>query len=152
MALIRQRRQLNLRLPLPEPSECCPYFSVPLPPTTTVTTAVTNNSSFGAISAVNLEKLQVSATTSTTYALKLVHGDSVRRQPFREMEILHRTDSPHVVRCHAIFEKPLGDIGIPMEYTVHGLRHPLADPAYAYCGQLPTLECFVHPSSQTLCQ
>ncbi|CAB4292515.1 unnamed protein product [Prunus armeniaca] len=89
MALIRQRRQLNLRLPLPEPSECHPCFSVPLPPTAAVTTAVTNNSSFGTISAVDLEKLQVlghgnSGTVykvnhkraSTTYALKLVYGDS----------------------------------------------------------------------------
>ncbi|BFG14537.1 mitogen-activated protein kinase kinase 9 [Prunus yedoensis var. nudiflora] len=133
MALIRQRRQLNLRLPLPEPSECRPCFSVPLPPTT----AVTNNSSFGAISAADLEKLQVlghgnSGTvykvnhkrTSTTYALKLVHGNSndptVCRQLFREMEILRRTDSPHVVRCHAIFEKPSGDIGILMEYMDSG--------------------------------
>ncbi|ONI26958.1 hypothetical protein PRUPE_1G058300 [Prunus persica] len=137
MALIRQRRQLNLSLPLPEPSECRPYFSVSLPPTAAVTTAVTNNPSFGAISAADLEKLQVlghgnSGTvykvnhkqTSTTYALKRVHGNSndptVRRQLFREMEILRRTDSPHVIRCHAIFEKPSGDIGILMEYMDSG--------------------------------
>ncbi|KAL6292599.1 hypothetical protein ACE6H2_000741 [Prunus campanulata] len=138
MALIRQRRQLNLCLPLPEPSECRPSFSVPLPPTT----AVTNNSSFGAISAADLEKLQVlghgnSGTvykvnhkrTSTAYALKLVHGNSndptVRRHLFREMEILRRTDSPHVVRCHAIFEKPSGDIGILMEYMDSGTLETL---------------------------
>ncbi|KAI5348308.1 hypothetical protein L3X38_001195 [Prunus dulcis] len=69
MALIRQHRQLNLRLPLPEPSECRPCFSVSLPPTAVVTTAVTNNPSFGAISAADLEKLQVlglgTATPST---------------------------------------------------------------------------------------
>jgi hypothetical protein len=32
------------------------------------------------------------------------------------MEILHLTDSPHVVRCHGTFEKPPGDIAILMEY------------------------------------
>jgi serine/threonine protein kinase len=32
------------------------------------------------------------------------------------MEILHLTDSPHVVRCHGTFEKPSGDIAILMEY------------------------------------
>ncbi|ONI29300.1 hypothetical protein PRUPE_1G191900 [Prunus persica] len=142
MALIRQRRQLNLRLPLPESSECRPCVSVPLPPTATVTAAVTNNSSFGSISAVDLEKLQVlghgdSGTvykvnhkrTSNTYALKLVHAHSndptVRRQLFREMEILRRTNSPHVVRCHAIFEKPSGDIGILMEYMDSGTLETL---------------------------
>ncbi|PQQ18691.1 mitogen-activated protein kinase kinase 9-like [Prunus yedoensis var. nudiflora] len=108
-----------------------------LPPTATVTAAVTNNASFGAISAADLGELQVlghgnSGTvykvnhkrTSDTYALKLVHGHSndptVRRQLFREMEILRRTDSPNVVRCHAIFEKPSGDIGILMEYMDSG--------------------------------
>ncbi|CAB4292774.1 unnamed protein product [Prunus armeniaca] len=145
MALIRQRRQLNLRLPLPEPSEYRPCFTVPLPSTI----AITNNSSFSAISAADLENLQVlghgnSSTvykvnhkrTSTTYALKLVHSHSndpgpilsfqrprgrdcndptVCRQLFREMEILPHTDSPHVIRCHAIFEKPSGDIRILMD-------------------------------------
>ncbi|XP_034197122.1 mitogen-activated protein kinase kinase 9-like isoform X2 [Prunus dulcis] len=138
MALIRQRRQLNLRLPLPEPSDCRPCFSVPLLPTT----ADTNKSSFGAISANDLEKLQVldhsnSGTvykvnykrTSTTYALKLVHSDSnnstVCHQLFREMEILRHTDFPYVVRCHTIFKKSSGDIGILIEYMDSGILETL---------------------------
>ncbi|CAB4262187.1 unnamed protein product [Prunus armeniaca] len=158
MALIRQRRQLNLRLPLPEPSECRPCFTVPLPPTI----AITNNSSFSAISTADLENLQVlghgnSGTvykvnhkrTSTTYALKLVHSHSndpgpilsfqrpkgrdcndptVCRQLFREMEILRHTDSPHVVRCHAIFEKPSGDIGILMDTWTPAPSRPCLKP------------------------
>lgn len=32
------------------------------------------------------------------------------------MEILRRTDSPYVVQCHGIFEKPSGDVTILMEY------------------------------------
>ena len=33
-----------------------------------------------------------------------------------EMDILQRTDSPYVVRCHGFFEKPSGEIAILMEY------------------------------------
>ncbi|KAF2309139.1 hypothetical protein GH714_000785 [Hevea brasiliensis] len=40
----------------------------------------------------------------------------VRRQVIREMEILRRTDSPYIVHCHGIYEKPSGDIGILMEH------------------------------------
>ena len=131
MALVRERRQLNLRLPIPEHSDHRPRFPLPLPPTTatTNTSAATSAASF---SCSDLEKLQVLGhgnggtvykvrhkRTSAIYALKVVHSDSdptLRRQVFREMEILRRTDSPHVVRCHGIFEKPSGDIAILMEY------------------------------------
>ncbi|KAI5348674.1 hypothetical protein L3X38_001561 [Prunus dulcis] len=119
-------------------TECRPCFSVPLLPTT----ADTNKSSFGAISANDLEKLQVldhsnSGTvykvnykrTSTTYALKLVHSDSnnstVCHQLFREMEILRHTDFPYVVRCHTIFKKSSGDIGILIEYMDSGILETL---------------------------
>ncbi|XP_023542980.1 mitogen-activated protein kinase kinase 9-like [Cucurbita pepo subsp. pepo] len=119
MALVRDRRQLKLRLP--DLSDCGPRFPLPLPP-----------SSAPAISSADLEKLQVLGhgnggtvykvrhkRTSNIYALKVVHGDgdpTVRRQVFREMEILRRTDSPYVVKCHGIFEKPSGDVTILMEY------------------------------------
>ena len=60
---------------------------------------------------------------SQIYALKVVHGDSdplVRRQIYREIEILRRTDSPYIVQCHGSYEKPSGDIGIVMEYMELG--------------------------------
>ncbi|XP_038725625.1 mitogen-activated protein kinase kinase 9-like [Tripterygium wilfordii] len=126
MALVRERRQINLRLPLPEPSERRPRFPLPLPP------SAASSSSATVIPITDLEKLNVLGhgnggtvykvrhkKTSEIYALKLVHGDSdptVRRQVFREMEILRRTDSPRIVRCDGIYEKPSGDIAILMEY------------------------------------
>nr|QBA29394.1 mitogen-activated protein kinase kinase [Panax notoginseng] len=131
MALVRERRQLNLRLPLPDSSERRPRFPLPLPPTTTTTSSTTAVASFA-----DLEKIQVlghgnggtvykvhQKKTSTVYALKVVHGDTdaiTRRQIFREMEILRRTDSPHVIHCHGISEKPDGDISILMEYMDSG--------------------------------
>lgn len=60
---------------------------------------------------------------SQIYALKVVHGDSdplVRRQIYREIEILRRTDSPYIVQCHGSYEKPSGDIVIVMEYMELG--------------------------------
>ncbi|KDP32689.1 hypothetical protein JCGZ_14745 [Jatropha curcas] len=131
MAVVRERRQLNLRLPLPEPSERRPRFPLPLPPN--ATTVATNNTGAINISCNDLEKLQVLGhgnggtvykvrhkRTSEIYALKVVHADTddaiVRRQVFREMEILRHTDSPYIVHCHGIYEKPSGDIGILMEY------------------------------------
>lgn len=138
MALVRGRRQLNLRLPLPEISERRPRFPLPLPPENNNTTRPSSAAAAASasISAADLEKLQVLGhgsggtvykvrhkRTLKTYALKLVHGESdsaTRRQLFREMDILRRTDSPHVVRCHEIFEKPSGDIAILMEYMDSG--------------------------------
>ncbi|KAM1378090.1 hypothetical protein ACFX13_040231 [Malus domestica] len=89
MALIRERRQLNLRLPLPDLSERRPRFSLPLPPTAPTTAVTTNTSSCAAISAADLERLEVLGhgnggtvykvrhkRTSANYAYKLVQGDS----------------------------------------------------------------------------
>ena len=36
------------------------------------------------------------------------------------MDILRRTDSPYVVQCHSIIEKPSGDVAILMEYMDSG--------------------------------
>ncbi|KAJ8771947.1 hypothetical protein K2173_027124 [Erythroxylum novogranatense] len=137
MAIVRERRQLNLRLPLPELSDRRPRFPLPLPPSATSTaTAANNSSTVSAISCNDIEKIQVLGhgnggtvykvrhkRTSQVYALKVVHGDTdplVRRQVFREMEILRRTDSPYVVQCHGIYEKSFGDIAILMEYMDMG--------------------------------
>ncbi|XP_050220054.1 mitogen-activated protein kinase kinase 9 [Mercurialis annua] len=134
MAVVRERRHLNLRLPLPEPSERRPRFALPIPPSST--TAATNTSTAN-ISSNDLERLHVLGhgnggtvykvrhrKTSQVYALKVVHADIddaiIRRQVFREMEILRRTDSPYIVHCHGIYEKPSGDIAILMEHMNSG--------------------------------
>ncbi|KAF8090446.1 hypothetical protein N665_0476s0025 [Sinapis alba] len=134
MALVRERRQLNLRLPLPPISDR--RFSIT---TVTTTSTVVSNS----ISAPDLEKLNVLGcgnsgtvykvrhkTTAELYALKTVNGDTdpiLTRQLMREMEILRRTDSPYVVKCHGIFEKPLvgGEVSILMEYMDGGTLESL---------------------------
>ncbi|KAJ6760151.1 MITOGEN-ACTIVATED KINASE KINASE KINASE [Salix purpurea] len=129
MALVRERRQINLRLP--ELSDRRPRFPLPLPPAPTTTTTSTS-----AISCNDIEKIHVIGhgnggtvykvrhkRTSQIYALKVVHGDSdplVRRQIYREIEILRRTDSPYIVQCHGSYEKPSGDIVIVMEYMELG--------------------------------
>ncbi|KAJ6760140.1 SERINE/THREONINE-PROTEIN KINASE C01C4.3-RELATED [Salix purpurea] len=131
MALVRERRQINLRLP--ELSDRRPRFPLPLPPAPTTTTTTTSTS---AISCNDIEKIHVIGhgnggtvykvrhkRTSQIYALKVVHGDSdplVRRQIYREIEILRRTDSPYIVQCHGSYEKPSGDIVIVMEYMELG--------------------------------
>lgn len=106
---------------------------MPLPPTATAAATTTTGVS---ISTADLDKLEVLGhgnggtvykvrhkQTAAVYALKVVHGDSdasVRRQIIREMEILRRTDSPFIVRCHGIFEKPSGEIAILMEHMDDG--------------------------------
>ncbi|ERN11362.1 hypothetical protein AMTRI_Chr04g244470 [Amborella trichopoda] len=60
--------------------------------------------------------------TGTIYALKVLHSEfdpPARRQMVREMEILKKTDSPHVVKCHGIFEK-FGDISLVLEFMGGG--------------------------------
>ncbi|CBI15608.3 unnamed protein product, partial [Vitis vinifera] len=97
MAVVRDRRQLNLRLPLPEISERRPRFPLPLPPTNLPFSS-------GATTAADLEKIEVIGhgnggtvykvqhkRTAANYALKVVHGDcdpTVRRQPSGDIAIL----------------------------------------------------------------
>ncbi|KAL0290375.1 UNVERIFIED_CONTAM: Mitogen-activated protein kinase kinase [Sesamum calycinum] len=139
MAMVRDRRHLNLRLPLPEASERRPRFPLPLPSSTTTTN--TSTAATTAIAAADLEKLQVLGHgnggtvykvrhehTSAIYALKVIHGDSdpaVRRQVLREVSILRLTDSPHVIKCHGVFDIPGGDISICMEYMDMGTLETL---------------------------
>ncbi|KAK9115816.1 hypothetical protein Sjap_014763 [Stephania japonica] len=61
--------------------------------------------------------------SSAVYALKLIHSDpdpTLRRQVVREMDILRRTDSPHVIKCHAILSQPSGDTAFVLEYMDAG--------------------------------
>ncbi|EOA36525.1 hypothetical protein CARUB_v10011504mg [Capsella rubella] len=132
MALVRERRQINLRLPLPPLSDRLPCFSFPSSTAAVTTTAFANG-----ICASDIEKLHVLGsgnggivykvqhkTTAELYALKTVNGDrspSFTRQLTREMEILRRTDSPYIVRCHGIFGKPTsGEVSILLEYMDGG--------------------------------
>ncbi|XP_068664181.1 mitogen-activated protein kinase kinase 9-like [Aristolochia californica] len=72
--------------------------------------------------------------TSNLYALKVVQipssdvesGCLLRSQLTREMDILARTDSPHVVRCHGIFKKDVaGDVALVLEYMDSGTLESL---------------------------
>ncbi|KNA17854.1 hypothetical protein SOVF_076730 [Spinacia oleracea] len=118
MALVRERRQINLRLPLPDKSQRRPSFPLPLPPsshssTTTTTSAVTvtttttsSSSSFSSLSLSDFTKLTVLGSGSGgtvykvthkqnggVYALKLISSDpnpTHLRQLCREKEILRR--------------------------------------------------------------
>ncbi|KAG6673091.1 hypothetical protein I3842_16G094200 [Carya illinoinensis] len=119
MAVVRDRRNLNLRLPISDLSDHRPRFPLPLPPNTiTILPPLLPSPSPTSKSFISI--MDLNARTPMVYRpSKVVHADSdptLRRQVFREMEILRRTDSPHVVRCHGIFEKPSGDIAILMEY------------------------------------
>ncbi|CAN1188609.1 Mitogen-activated protein kinase kinase 9, partial [Linum perenne] len=111
--VVRERRQLNLRLL--ELTERCPCFPLPLRPSSTAAT-VTIATSCSSLITSDLEKLCVlgygnggtiykvrNRRTSLIYALKLVRGDSdplICLQILHEMEILRRTDSPHIVKSH----------------------------------------------------
>ncbi|XP_030507839.2 mitogen-activated protein kinase kinase 9-like [Cannabis sativa] len=135
----RGRTHLNLHLPSTKLSHVRPpRISLPLPPTssTAAPTQFNWSSSSAPISAADLDKIQVLGSgnggtvykvrhkeTSEIYALKIFHDNSdsnFRRQLNSEMEILRHTDSPHVVKCHSIFQNPSGEFGIVMEYMDSG--------------------------------
>ncbi|KAK4395539.1 Mitogen-activated protein kinase kinase [Sesamum angolense] len=112
MAVVRDRRHLNLR-PSPDSSDRCPVSLSP-----PIGHLLHRLGCYRSISAADLEKLQVLGHgnggtvykvrhkhTSSIYALKVVHGDSdpaFRRQILREVSILRRTDSPYVINCHGV--------------------------------------------------
>ena len=55
-------------------------------------------------------------------ALKIVQGDHDihnRHHILREMEILRRTDSPYVVKCHGVYDG-VGEIQFVLEYMDRG--------------------------------
>ncbi|KAG7592117.1 Protein kinase domain [Arabidopsis thaliana x Arabidopsis arenosa] len=161
MALVRERRRINLRLPLPPLSDRLPCFSF-----ASSTAAVTSNVINNGISASDIEKLHVLGsgsggivykvhhkTTAELYALKTVNGDmspTFTRQLTREMEILRRTDSPYIVRCHGIFEKPIaGEVSILMEYmdggNLESLRGAVTEKQLAgFSRQILKGLCYLH--------
>ncbi|XP_021898138.1 mitogen-activated protein kinase kinase 9-like [Carica papaya] len=121
----------KLRLSIPQTHQT-PFHLPLLPPLTTTAPTVSYS---------DLQKIQVlghgnsgtvhkvqHSSTSQLYALKIIYAannPTVRQQLSREIEILRFTDSPHVVRCHAIYEKPSGEVEILMEYMDAGSLHTL---------------------------
>ncbi|PKA49978.1 Mitogen-activated protein kinase kinase 4 [Apostasia shenzhenica] len=138
MAVIRDRRlphnNLSVELPLPSPSVSTagdrrPRLALPpLPPP-----AVPSSRDDHQLS--DFEKIKVLGHgnggtvyqvrhryTGAIYAMKtLTADDPVRRQQIsREVDILRRTDSPAVVRCHGVIPTPSGDIALLLEHMDAG--------------------------------
>lgn len=67
--------------------------------------------------------------SSTVFALKVLCFDcdtiAIRHQATREAEILKRVNSPHVVRCHGVFDGQSGDLCFATEYMDAGSLHDL---------------------------
>ncbi|XP_074319542.1 mitogen-activated protein kinase kinase 9-like [Silene latifolia] len=130
MALVRNRRQLTLHLPLPPTTTT--HHSTTTPTTATTTTTTTFSLSDFTISTVlghgnGGTVYQVTHTsTASVYALKhLSTSTTATTSVRRETQILNRiansdSHSPFVVKCHAIFRKPDGGISILMEFMDAG--------------------------------
>ncbi|KAG6519964.1 mitogen-activated protein kinase kinase 9-like [Zingiber officinale] len=145
MAAIGNRRlpHLNLTLELPEtaaPADCGLRF--PFPPLPAGAAAPCFSSSSSSSSTLStefrlsdFEKLRVLGhgnggtvyrvrhrRSAAVYALKVVHADpSLRRQAYREIDILRRaTDSDHVVCIHSVVHTPTGDVALLLEHMDGG--------------------------------
>ncbi|OAY34442.1 mitogen-activated protein kinase kinase 7 [Manihot esculenta] len=127
MALVRQKLQRNLHLPLPQLQLglCTPITCFPEP--------ASNITVQGVADFCDLEKLCVLGhgnhsivykvlhrPTSAIYAMKMVREDISSPCLSHETEILACTDSPFVVKCHGIFEPRAGEKAILMEYMDAG--------------------------------
>ncbi|CAA7401370.1 unnamed protein product [Spirodela intermedia] len=141
MAVIRDRRpQLSLTLELPPKDSVAAAGGRRIqlvPPPAAAAAAVASCSEHRL---ADLERVQVlghgnggivykvrHVRTGELYALKLLHPHhqsdaAVRRQIYREIEILRRTDSPFVVRCHSIVQSGAasGDFALLLEYMDAG--------------------------------
>ncbi|XP_077236767.1 MAP kinase kinase 5 [Tasmannia lanceolata] len=143
------RRRPGLTLPLPQrdPSVAVP---LPLPPPPQTTSSTSSSSSLQThLQTPNLSDLQrirrigsgAGGTvymvrhipTNIIYALKVINGhheDDIRRQIWRELEILRTADNPYIVKCHGMYDHG-GEIKILLEYMDGGsldgrsLREPL---------------------------
>jgi len=121
------RRNPRLNIPIPA-REQTQLYRLPLPPQTTAVSRDVSDLS-------DLERIQILGhgsggnvykvrhrRTSALYALKVIHGnhdETVRQQIIREMEILKKTESPYVVKCHGIFDKG-EEIHFVLEYMDGG--------------------------------
>lgn len=147
----RQRRRPDLTLPLPlrDPSLAVP---LPLPPPSAPSFSTNSNhlhlmppsmaipdmdriNRIGSGSGGTVYKV-IHRPTGGIYALKVIYGnhdDSVRRQIYREIEILRDVDYTNVVKCYDMFDHA-GEIQVLLEYmdggSLEGL-HLLHEPALA---------------------
>ncbi|XP_073011368.1 mitogen-activated protein kinase kinase 5-like [Typha latifolia] len=128
---IRNRRRSDLTLPLPRPELSSLAVPLPLPPPSTSSTP----SPAAAPPISELERVRrlgsgsggtvymvIHRPSGRLYALKVIYGHhepAVRRQIYREIEILRTADNPFVVRCHAMYDHA-GEIQILLEYMDGG--------------------------------
>ncbi|KAI0518787.1 hypothetical protein KFK09_006223 [Dendrobium nobile] len=132
----RPRRRPDLTLPLPKRD---PTLAVPLPlPPPSNTSTATPPTTAGQLLTPNLSDLERvrrvgigsggtvymvrHRPTGRIYAMKVIYGnheDAVRRQIYREIEILRTADNPFVVRCHGMYDHA-GEIQILLEYMDGG--------------------------------
>ncbi|KAH7529236.1 hypothetical protein FEM48_Zijuj05G0163200 [Ziziphus jujuba var. spinosa] len=111
-----RKRKLNLSIGVPELAVKRSRFvpSVSVATSVFATTALFSSSSDASIFGLDFDRIKVLGhgisgtvykvchkTTSIDYALKVVHGGHSDHL-LREIDILRGTDSPHVVRCHAL--------------------------------------------------
>ncbi|KAK8940912.1 Mitogen-activated protein kinase kinase 5 [Platanthera zijinensis] len=137
MAVIRERRLLNLSLSLelPLPSspksgagDCHPRFTKLPPPQPQFGIA-------GDLRLSDFEKIKPlghgnsgtvyqvrNRQTGALFALKTLSADDSisRRQISREVEIHRVVDSPFVIRCHGFMSTPTGDVALLLEYMDAG--------------------------------
>ncbi|KAL1211819.1 Mitogen-activated protein kinase kinase 8 [Cardamine amara subsp. amara] len=142
MVLVRNPGFLNLKLSPTQASTTTFPCRFPIAAARTGSAIVTSNAS-NTVFATDLDRINVlgsgnggtvfkvrNKTNSEIYALKKVkeYMDSAfRSQLLRETEIPRLVDSPYVVKCHEIFQNPLGEeVSILMEYmdlgTLESLR------------------------------
>ncbi|KAH7674848.1 Mitogen-activated protein kinase kinase protein [Dioscorea alata] len=140
----RSRRRPDLTLPLPQRD---PSLAVPLPlPPLSAPSHPSNsviNSAINTTTSIPSETPRLSdlerlrrvgsgtggtvwmvrhRSTNRIYALKVIYGnheDSIRRQIYREIEILRTADNPFVVRCHGLYDHA-GEIQVLLEYMDGG--------------------------------
>ncbi|XP_010914109.1 mitogen-activated protein kinase kinase 5 [Elaeis guineensis] len=132
----RPRRRPDLTLPLPRRD---PSLAVPLPlppPSSSSSASATPPTAAPQPPALSdLERLRRVGSgtggivwmvrhrpTGRIYALKVIYGhheDAVRRQIWREIEILRTADNPYVVRCHGMYDEA-GEIQVLLEYMDRG--------------------------------
>ncbi|KAJ3695383.1 hypothetical protein LUZ60_000760 [Juncus effusus] len=136
----RARRRPDLTLPLPQRDLTSLAVPLPLPPPPSTAPSTTGNTPSSAQPTAappitDLERIRrIGSGTGGTvwlvrhrpsnriYALKVIfgnHDDSIRRQIWREIEILRTSDNPYVVRCHGMYDHG-GEIQILLEYMDGG--------------------------------
>ncbi|CAH2080460.1 unnamed protein product [Thlaspi arvense] len=127
----RHRRRPDLSLPLPQ-RDTSKAVPLPLPPGSA---PAASSSSSPPVTFSDLHRLNrigsgaggtvykvLHRPTQRLYALKVIYGhheEIVRRQIYREIEILRDVDNPNVVKCHDMFDHA-GEIQVLLEYMDGG--------------------------------